>query len=65
MGWTQTTNNPAQSDLYGLVVKDGGYLLDGQVTPFDQLPLASRKQMRPMWRTKREIEANLESRKVF
>ncbi len=35
VGWTQTTNNPAQSDLYGLVVKDGGYLLDGQVKPFD------------------------------
>ena len=31
----------------------------------DQLPLASRKEMRPMWRTKAEIEANLESRKVF
>jgi len=30
----------------------------------DQLPLASRKEMRPMWRTKAEIEANLESRKV-
>ena len=30
-----------------------------------QLPLASRKEMRPMWRTKAEIEANLESRKVF
>jgi acyl-homoserine-lactone acylase len=31
----------------------------------DQLPLASRKQMRPVWRTEQEIEANLESRKVF
>jgi type I site-specific restriction endonuclease len=31
----------------------------------DQLPLASRKEMRPMWRTRAEIEANLESRKVF
>ena len=31
----------------------------------DQLPLASRKEMRPMWRLKKDIEANLESRKVF
>jgi acyl-homoserine-lactone acylase len=31
----------------------------------DQLPLASRKEMRPVWRTKAEIEANLESRKVL
>jgi len=35
VGWTQTTNNPAESDLYGLVLKDGGYLLDGQVKQFD------------------------------
>jgi acyl-homoserine-lactone acylase len=31
----------------------------------DQLPLASRKEMRPVWRTRSEIEANLESRKVW
>ena len=35
VGWTQTTNNPSQSDLYKLVVKDGGYLLDGQLKQFD------------------------------
>src|SRR5262245_37862198 len=35
VGWTQTTNNPAESDLYRLVVKDGGYVLDGQVKPFE------------------------------
>ncbi|MEP7118526.1 MAG: penicillin acylase family protein, partial [Acidobacteriota bacterium] len=35
VGWTQTTNNPSESDLYGLVLKDGGYVLDGKVTPFD------------------------------
>jgi acyl-homoserine-lactone acylase len=29
----------------------------------DQLPLASRKELRPVWRTKAEIEANLEGRK--
>ncbi len=29
LGWTQTTNNPAESDLYRLTLKDGGYVLDG------------------------------------
>lgn len=33
VGWTQTTNNPSQSDLYRLVLKDGGYVLDGQIKP--------------------------------
>ena len=36
VGWTQTTNNPAESDLYGIVVKDGGYVLDGTVRPFEE-----------------------------
>jgi len=31
----------------------------------DQLPLMSNKQMRPVWRTRAEIEAHLESRKLF
>jgi acyl-homoserine-lactone acylase len=31
----------------------------------DQLPLASKRQMRPVWRARAEIEANLESKKVF
>jgi acyl-homoserine-lactone acylase len=31
----------------------------------DQLPLMSRKQMRPVRRARKEIEANLESRKLF
>ena len=44
---------------YGNWSKKGSKHID------DQLPLASRKEMRPMWRTKAEIEANLESRKVF
>ena len=35
VGWTQTTNSPSESDLYGLVLKDGGYVLDGQVKQFD------------------------------
>jgi len=35
VGWTQTTNNPSESDLYRLVLKDGGYVLDGQVKQFE------------------------------
>jgi acyl-homoserine-lactone acylase len=35
LGWTQTTNDPAESDLYQLVVKDGGYVLDGKTLPFE------------------------------
>jgi acyl-homoserine-lactone acylase len=31
----------------------------------DQLPLMSKKQMRPVWRAREEVEAHLESRKVF
>jgi len=31
----------------------------------DQLPLFSKKQMRPVWRARNEIEVNLESRKVW
>ena len=31
----------------------------------DQLPLFSRKELRPVWRTRPEIEAHLESREVF
>jgi acyl-homoserine-lactone acylase len=35
LGWTQTTNNPDESDLYRLTLKDGGYVLDGQVRQFE------------------------------
>jgi len=35
LGWTQTTNNPSESDLYQLTLKDGGYLLDGAVKMFE------------------------------
>jgi acyl-homoserine-lactone acylase len=31
----------------------------------DQLPLLSRKEMRPIWRDRKDIEANLEGRKAF
>lgn len=35
LGWTQTTNNPSESDLYRLTLKDGGYVLDGTVRRFE------------------------------
>jgi acyl-homoserine-lactone acylase len=44
---------------YGNWSKKGSKHID------DQLPLASRKEMRPMWRDRKDIEANLESRKVL
>lgn len=36
LGWTQTTNNPSQSDLYRLTLREGGYVLDGKVRPFEE-----------------------------
>ena len=35
LGWTQTTNNPNEGDLYRLTLKDEGYVLDGKVRPFE------------------------------
>ncbi|MGE3519342.1 MAG: penicillin acylase family protein [Vicinamibacterales bacterium] len=35
LGWTQTTNNPSESDLYRLTLRDDGYVLDGRVKPFE------------------------------
>ena len=31
----------------------------------DQMRLLSKKEMRPVWRTRKEVEANLESRRTF
>src|SRR5205085_1267252 len=31
----------------------------------DQMRLLSRKEMRPIWRDRNDVEANLEARKVF
>jgi acyl-homoserine-lactone acylase len=31
----------------------------------DQLPLFARKELRPVWRTREEIEAHLSAREVF
>ncbi len=44
---------------YGNWSKPGSKHID------DQLPLFSKKQMRPVWRARADIEANLESRKIF
>jgi acyl-homoserine-lactone acylase len=44
---------------YGNWSKPGSKHID------DQLPLFSKKQMRPVWKARADIEANLESRKVF
>jgi acyl-homoserine-lactone acylase len=35
LGWTHTVNTIDTSDLYVLTEKDNGYLLDGQVKPFE------------------------------
>lgn len=35
LGWTQTTNRFDGADLYRLTLKDGGYVLDGKVRPFE------------------------------
>jgi acyl-homoserine-lactone acylase len=35
LGWTQTTNDPNGGDLYRLTLREGGYVLDGTVKPFE------------------------------
>ena len=44
---------------YGNATQPGSAHLD------DQLPLFAAKKLRPVWRTRREVEANLESRDRF
>jgi acyl-homoserine-lactone acylase len=36
LGWTHTVNTFDASDSYELKLKDGGYVLDGKVLPFDR-----------------------------
>jgi acyl-homoserine-lactone acylase len=43
----------------------GNWSKEGSPHLQDQTELMSKKEMRPVWRTKQDIEANLESRKVF
>jgi len=35
VAWTQTTNGPTGADLFDLTLRDGGYVLDGQVRQFE------------------------------
>jgi len=55
-------STPQRADV---LLNYGNWSKKGSTHVEDQLPLASRKEMRPMWRLKKDIEANLESRKVF
>jgi hypothetical protein len=41
----------------------GNWSKEGAKHIEDQLPLASRKELRPVWRSRKDIESNLESRK--
>jgi acyl-homoserine-lactone acylase len=43
----------------------GNWSREGSKHIEDQLPLASREEMRPVWRSRKDIEANLESRKLW
>ena len=43
----------------------GNWSKSGSPHVEDQLKLMSRKEMRPIWRDRKEVEANLEARKVF
>ena len=43
----------------------GNWSKPGSKHVSDQVPLFSRKEMRPVWKSHAEINANLESRKVF
>lgn len=55
------SNPPKGEALLGY----GNWSRAGSKHVTDQLPLASMKQMRPILRARTDIEANLESRKVF
>ncbi len=55
-------SNPVRAkvlNIYGNATQQGNPHIG------DQLPLYTRNQLRPVWRTRKEIEAHLESRKVF
>jgi acyl-homoserine-lactone acylase len=43
----------------------GNWSKKGSLHAEDQLRLLSKKAMRPIWRDRKDIEANLEARKVF
>ena len=43
----------------------GNWSKQGSVHVEDQMRLLSKKEMRPIWRDRKEVEANLEARKMF
>ncbi len=55
-------SNPVRAEA---LLSYGNWSKPGSPHVEDQMRLLSRKEMRPVWRTRKEIEANLESRKVF
>jgi acyl-homoserine-lactone acylase len=55
-------SNPVRAEA---LLSYGNWSKAGSIHVEDQMRLLSRKEMRPVWRTRAEIEANLESRKLF
>ena len=54
-GSAQSPNSQRAEALLGY----GNWSKEGSKHIEDQLPLASRKEMRPVWRSRKDIEANL------
>jgi acyl-homoserine lactone acylase PvdQ len=55
-------SNPVRAEA---LLSYGNWSKAGSAHVEDQMRLLSRKEMRPVWRTRQEIEDNLENRKVF
>ncbi len=55
-------SNPVRAEA---LLSYGNWSKAGSPHAEDQMRLLSKKEMRPVWRERKDIEANLESRKVF
>ena len=55
-------SNPVKAKV---LITYGNATQPGSTHIGDQLPLYARNQLRTAWRTRQEVEAHLESRKVF
>jgi acyl-homoserine-lactone acylase len=55
-------SNPVQAKV---LLTYGNATQPGSAHIGDQLSLYARNELRPVWRTRKEIEAHLESRQVF
>ena len=55
-------SNPVHAEA---LLSYGNWSKPGSPHVEDQMQLLSRKEMRPVWRTRQEVEANLEGRKLF